>query len=478
MKKLIIALILICVFSFNSEGQKNKTYTVDFKNIGFITESQNINLKKRDWVRLSVTNYNPFLYKIEIEGRDSSIPQPVDLGFLSLLASPDKLTGIVSGFSGLIDPAITTTTAPSKQKKDFNLFSLDISDYDPDTKAKAKAKGINRVIGLQNILKEIDSSITVRLYGIETLRMKINDTLYEISELDEVTRKLNPIFKDLTKDDSTIKKTFKSYRANIFQQKMEVGKEFKIYKTKTAPFKDIINANASLKTACTFIDSFYNTSVLVLNEIDTVVSYKTLSEITKTLQIIGQHSSTYHSLPMQLLDDTKKLKLKMSPRDEQTALPSYETEFVVTGIQKKIWGAGAGIFFSGLHNDNYSFKKQGTDTAFSLVADGQGKAQIGVNTMAYFGEQVGKKANYLGPTFGAGFSIEKNIKPRILMGLIYITGESNRVMISAGAVGGQVSVLSSVYDTKDSYKAPVANYQKDMLKVSGFLSINYSFVNK
>jgi hypothetical protein len=160
-------------------------------------------------------------------------------------------------------------------------------------------------------------------------------------------------------------------------------------------------------------------------------------------------------------------------------LPAYQTSFAIPDYQYRVWGVSGGIFVSGLHNDIYSNRRKENDTTFNLVADKQGKLQVGVNALSYMAWQVqNNRPNYIGVSFGAGMSLESKLKPRVLLGISYITGEKNRINFSAGFVGGYVSVLSDAFSTTVNYAKPAENYQKDILKGNGFISINYSFLSK
>ena len=96
----------------------------------------------------------------------------------------------------------------------------------------------------------------------------------------------------------------------------------------------------------------------------------------------------------------------------------------------------------------------------------------------FVAKQTGKKADYVGLSFGAGISLESKPKPRILLGASYVTGEKNKFVISFGIVAGFVNELSAAFSTTAIYKDVAANYQKDVIRTSSFFSINYSFLNK
>lgn len=75
-------------------------------------------------------------------------------------------------------------------------------------------------------------------------------------------------------------------------------------------------------------------------------------------------------------------------------------------------------------------------------------------------------------------TIESKPKPRVLLDGSFITGEKNRVLFTHGVIGGPVSKLSNGYEAGAAYTKAATDFLKDVLGVSGFFSINYSFLCK
>jgi hypothetical protein len=74
-------------------------------------------------------------------------------------------------------------------------------------------------------------------------------------------------------------------------------------------------------------------------------------------------------------------------------------------------------------------------------------------------------------------SIASTPKPRILAGLTYATGRTNRLLLTIGAVGGPAQTISSAYSTTTTYYAAPGGFTVNTLKAGAFFSLNFSFIN-
>ena len=460
--------------------QPTEDFILDFKSkkLGFPANYKNI--RKRSFVRVKVVNYNPYLYKVVVEGKDSSIVQPTDGGMLSFFLNPDKLTAIAAGILSLPDatpPSINSSKVSSKNKQAF-LKSKTLSESYQYT-----ARTGDTTSKVQNIIQKAIANIDTDRNNILQLRKGVEEKVFEISRQILLQYKLYPECKDFDKDAlaslaSKYERELKTQVETNLEKNKSVYEEFKNYRFEIAPYYPFIQKNIEWKIRHDLIDSFYRMALSELASIDTAINYKKISELLIRFEKLAQNSSCYVSLPIYLFDDAKTITIELKPIGESSTLPPYQTSFAIPGYQNTVSGISAGVFVSGLHNNLYTNKQKVNDTTFNLVSDNVGKIQIGINALAYFATQIGTKANYFGGCFGAGMSIENKPKPRILLGISYVSGEKNRFMISLGLAGGFVSTLSNAYSTDVQYLKAAANYQKDIIKSSAFISMNYSFLSK
>lgn len=450
----------------------------------------NLKIKKGEFIRVKVVNYNPFLYKVNIDNRDSSAPQPNDAGFLGMFLSPDKFSSVAANListigappkSILAAPSQTPTQAQIKSFKNNNVMSNGINDSDIISLLKQLLDTASIV---ETLLDNYVDDTKNKKIRIRQLRTNIEASFAEISKQFALLQKSYLSCGDLNPDDLNAKATtFETQLKSMQQETRNISSVIfdssVLFKFDIAFFNSYINDKPWFKIKSTYIDSFYKIAGAELTGIDTSVSSKKINEMYAAFIKLGQNSTCFTSLPFYVGNDIKVFTINLKPVDDKSNLPSYQTSFSIPNYQAKIWGISGGIFVSGLYNEIYSNKRTTNDTTYNLVLDGQGKLQIGVNALAYTGWQLNStKPNYVGVCFGAGMSIEAKPKPRVLLGASYISGEKNRVIFSAGITGGFVSRKSDAFLTTTNYAKPAENYQKDIMKPSAFFSINYSFLNK
>ncbi|MFT3979541.1 MAG: hypothetical protein QM687_03660 [Ferruginibacter sp.] len=453
-------------------------------------------VKRGDYIRLKLLNYNPLLYKIIVNGTDSAVATPVDGKLLPWFLDPANLTGIIAG---LTDKTGTVPVSIKANIYDFNgavenADSLFINYYEmascdltlpakkgnkplPAADTPKLVSCLKDFYARQGFLME-ESNKQIEMAQKETSRFLL-ETMRRFS----IQRRLYPdcdAFKKLA-DTNGLKKLqadFELYQDGIADMRKAIWRELEIYELTIAALKGLIAKNAELQQHDMYVRKFYSTADSVLKKYGEQVSYTKLGELMTRLETMALYSSCYISLPMLVKDDVKNLNINIKSRYDSLGLPDYNTVLAIPPSQHKTWGISGGIFVSGLHNEMYTVKQ--TDTLYSLVKEKPGTVQLGINALAYMGWRLGEndRHDYLGVSFGAGMSIEAKPKPRVLAGMSFITGDKNRVLFSIGAAGGNVRELSNAYVANASYRAAPADYLVDRMRVSWFVSVNYSFGNK
>ena len=446
-------------------------------------------IKKGDYIRVKVVNYNPFLYKVSVDNRDSSVSQPIDAGFLGMFLSPDKFSGAVAGLISTVG-----TAPPSVQPPKINAAITEKVSY-------LNKNGFSPRMPM--VLKDINDNLLLVLSDQDKVKINLEDYIKHTdstkNEIIALRKKIEEKFYDITAEYANLQKLYldcnsltlsaiqamadsystslKSYLKEARDISYDIYDHSRQFKFTLAPYKTIIDSNATFKIKYNFVDTFFKIAALEVTALDTSVSSKKISEMYAAFMKLAQNTTCYTSLPIYISNDVKVLSISLKPVDDKSNLPAYQTSFAIPDYQYRIWGVSGGIYVCGLKNEIYTNKRI-SDTSFNLIAEKQNKIQIGVNALAYIGWRVFPKSNYLGACFGAGMSLESKPKPRILFGASFITGEKNRVSFSAGLVAGYVNMLSGGFSTTIPYTKPAENYQRDFLKASGFLSINYSFLSK
>jgi len=457
---------------------------------------KNLKIKKGDFIRVKVVNYNPLLYKVSIDNRDSSVTQPTDAGLLGMFLSPDKFTGAVAGLSSQIG---TPPKSPKENKdmawntEDFHgLIGISMRDRS-DKEPKLKQREIDSIIAViksdsakaKELLDKHYAKVLANKGSITGLRKRIDSLLSVISKYYAQLQKMYLGCEELKEENLKVKADEYLDSLNKFSRESKalsagIFTDAYTFKFELTKYVDLIKREfPELSLKHWFIDTFYKIAAAELTGLDTSITTKKNNDVYAAFIKLSQNTVCFTSLPIYIGNDIKLISIGLKPVDQNSNLPSYQTSFSIPNYQPRIWGVSGGIFITGLKNEIYSNRRNPNDTLFRLAAEKQSKVQIGVNALAYMAWQVtAKSPNYAGISFGAGMSLESKPKPRILLGASFITGEKNRIGFTAGIAGGYTSRLSDGFSTSTPYLTAAENYQRDILTTSWFFSINYSFLSK
>ncbi|SFW18619.1 hypothetical protein [Chitinophaga sancti] len=456
-------LLLIVFASAQVYAQKTGTVSLDFKTkaINFPTGS----FQKGDAIQLSITNYNANLYKLEIGDVDTAAVAPPNNGTLiSGLQDDGNLAKLVANLSSAVVAAAPLAVAGNK-----SMFA----DFPPK-----KPKDELSVEDVQQL--EIDTILNMQ-HELYSLKQDAEWILYKYRE-QFLVQTVPAVSCDLSFDAEIkeIAHNMDSLRSALLDLRYRLEVRTIRYVRNISKYAEKIEKDKGLKNNDTLIRKYYediSTSVIAAQENVDLDHQATLICNLRVLQLTS--SGCYVSLPMYLLDDVKKVTISITPRYDSLNLGSYKTTFMLPWVQHKVWGISAGIYTSTLYNDVYSGQQQ-SDSTFSIVQEKHsGKMEFGINALAYTGWNVtgDKSCNYLGMAFGIGMSVSEKPKPRVLLGMSFITGEKNRLMVSAGLIAGFVNRLSSAYKENTTYSGTPGTFVKDGIKPGAFLSVNYSFLN-
>ncbi len=516
---LVIAKVPCCceeetsICSEMSDAVDTKTIAIDFRSKNIASKATIKSVRKGDYVRVKVMNYNPMQYKVVINETDSSVATPIDAKMLISFFDPTSLTSIVGT---LIDKA---GTVPITDKDIQPMLDIDgglVADdgvtvrCDSFTRIcpirdcpKKRITGMNKkgqlvtieVIDTAACLKryytQVSTMILLESDNIEDVKKQIEKKIYDAIRKFSVQNTLYPdceTFKNVVTTEilKTLEIEMEDFSDILDAGIVKMKTDLNDYAVAIASYKEYISKNSSLSVKDSLVKKFYAEALITLTKYRVDVGYEKLATLISKLEVLKLYSSCYVSLPIYVAENIKKINIELKSRIDSLGLPNYNTTLILPPIQHRVWGISSGVFVTGLKNEGYgvqSFTRPrtggGVDTLYNIAVEEDGKAQIGANALAYTGWKLGKgdKPSYWGLCFGAGLSIESKPKPRVLFGGAYITGEKNRLMISVGFVGGYVKQLSTRFNTSTDYTQQPTDFVKDVLKLNGFLSINYSFLS-
>ncbi|WP_132055371.1 hypothetical protein [Pseudocnuella soli] len=454
-------------------------------------------LDKRSAFQVKVVGYNPYLYKLLIDDRDSSVSAAVDSKLLSWFVDPANLSGIVANLASTVGPIPLGNPMPNVAKimqipADFGIRTELMKDgYNVADSAVIPSR--NPTIAYENAESILQAQVVVmeKEQGmLDDFYDQLGNFHLSVTDFFKAQRVMFPSCDDFSKWASAgkmnmVKRTMESYRQRINKLKMTIRDDQTKYHIAISKYREQVDKNQNLKEGDAIVASFYKEAATALTEAAKAVSHKNFADLKAQLEIMANSSTCYTSAPIFMMQRAKTVSIEFKPRFDSLVVPSYKTSFVLPFIQQKVSGISGGIHYSSLSSRSYSNKtvlgSQPGDTLYQLTGNGLGAGQLGINSLAYVGWKADKdnyKANYWGVSFGAGLSIESKPKPRVLLGGSYISGEDNRLLITAGIIAGQVARLSSAFNTTTQYRQPVSDVVVDRLTLGAFLSVNYSFLNR
>lgn len=481
-----------------------KDIVYDFKSKDIKLPNDWRKLKKGDWLRLKVMNYNPYLYKLVIDHKDSSVAAVNDGKLLGWFLDPANLGGIVANIVTKVKDVPPMVEPLSLYKQAANYEAV-IDNRDEIMKVIQKEDPVADTVGKKIVKPTTEDSIEiVQLLQVDQRELikakneafdeqknKIEKKLYDISRKFALLRTLYPDcnkFKYLIPiaEIQQIETDMSSFRKKNSMLLDDATNNLNTYNVAGAPYMKLIAREPKLNAADELIRQFYKELAIKVAKIDSAINYKNMGDIIARLETAALLRSCYTSFPLQVTDDVKKINIEFKPRFDSLGLPAYNSQLLLPLVQHKIWGVSSGIHVSLLRNQGFVNKtipkvQTGADSVYVLTADGQGDVQMGINALAYVGWKGNRdndKPNYWGISFGAGMSLESKPKPRVLLGGSFITGEKNRIVFTLGLIGGQVSKLSKGYEAGAAYTKPATDFLKDVMTIGGFFSINYSFLSK
>ena len=466
----------------NTSESLCKTITIDFEHKNTIIPAFKNHIKRGEPFKIKIINYNPYLYKVSIDHKDSTVSPVGDAQILTWFVDPTNLSSISAGLSAL---QITAASAinPPQEKFELNHISEENTTHSQKIFINKRNEMINKKKKFKEIIDGNKVIIKSQKNDILVLNKNISLKLYEYSKKINFLYELSPNsshFKNIEKTINTLEKAYDTLRLFIFSKKVEITNLFDKYTDEVSSLADLTIQEINYKKADSLIRKFYSEADLSLNIMDSLVSYTELTKLTTVLNGIKSLSTTYTSLPLYFTDDIKKLSIQLIPWKDSLRLLSYNSSIEIPWSQHRIAGVSAGLYYSSLSNKGYSNKMDpnSTDTVYNLIEDNpSNKGEIGINAMAYIAWQIGTNNSFfIGPALGAGMSIENKPKPRIFIGPSILWGDKNKFALSLGLNLGYVQNLSAAYNSSSSYKSPQSGYMKDYLKTGFYLSVHYSFL--
>lgn len=432
-------------------------------------------MKPKNAVQLIILHINPALYNIEINGTDTSNPFIGKSNVLGTIQNPLESGRILPE---IIDKVGTVPLLDEAAKGIYThaliakLAATGVADM-PDNNDKIK-KILDAQVGK---IATVYESIDKEQHKVGELGFQLDTTLagvlktypdckpaYRLSDSFVHSRYMK------------IRESFEPILATLRKQRMEYGIAILPY-----------SAELKLADKSTYIDqtirAFYDTATVQVGRLLMSVGVEKEKAMLAKIRDLGQMECCYKSLPQFFSKERKNIKLTISRRaTEEDNKPSfkYETEFLLPRLPHTVSGIGTGFYADGLVNDNpvvvHARNVVGND-AYTIEEDQSNKVSTGISGLTYLGWRIGEQYSFLGIALGAGLSIEKAPKPRVMIGAAGVFGDTRRLIVSAGYTLGNVRRVSDAYKGKVFQTEP-SGFTRDVLKGSFFFSLSYSILGQ
>jgi hypothetical protein len=469
--------------------------------------------RRGDTVWVSVINYNPYLYQAAVNGTDTATETPTAGALFSSFLNPTNLSTIVAGLApgagaatlslGNISTELNAKVNDARYGIIMATSSQPVRDFmaaDSARKVKPPPPGKHPKLTPEERL-EILAESADEIYqdylqkvkqdqkNIDTLNNNLQEQLYVLSGKTDFlydTVPENGYFNSKVLMD-TLKATYGRLKRQVDVELNKLNEEQFQLNVEIAPLKvlysgknDTVNKN-EVRVRDSLLNNFYVQGIKVLTKLDSTVSMSEVLRRKNAIMQINPLRTTYTSLPLYFLNGPKDITVSITPWSDSSRLPSYNTTIELPLLHYFILGVSAGFYTSWLGDQNYAADSTtsittDTVTSYRLIKDGTSHAEVGAVAHVYAAGRIASEL-YLGGSFGAGVSFAANPKPRLFLGGTLIYGDYNRLVLTVGLATGYTQRMSSAFSLDKPYGSPPTSVTSNVMKVSPFISLTYSFLN-
>jgi hypothetical protein len=253
---------------------------------------------------------------------------------------------------------------------------------------------------------------------------------------------------------------------------------FQSYLDYSIPFSDLISTNKSLARADSVVLNYRKGFYEFMKGYDSLFNYNTILVAVRKAR---NSSEPYVSLPFQITKDLTQLDISITPYESSKNLPSFSTSYLLPHRASFYWMFSTGFFINGLADKNYSNKPKVinvNDTVYNLIEEKTGNVSFGAMALLHTGGYFKNSDIGYHFAFGPGISVEKKPAPRLLLGTGLTMGKQSKIVLTIGAVIGNVKKLSQSYDLTSNYSKPQTEVTVNKMQASWFFGLSYSIFGK
>lgn len=455
-----------------SDGDKNNCSCVTKEICDIIIDFNNRNeiclpkdIKRGDFYRVVFKNFNKNIYNVSINNTNVDIIKAIEVPNFSSI-SLDNLIKLTSTFNYGTNPKTTIDDSLSFQKSgntDKFIFYLNEGLY----------HNIKNLTPTENIIKRIEAykKLTEAIIIIKNNIDLIKDDIYAY--------KNHYIYDSDLGSESDLKILIQNLRLNrndldnLLAALIEQSNQFEkiISDSKKLSQDDLKNIEGFRK--------LHQEATTKINELRDSLSAEKIDALF-TMIIHLSKESYYYSFPIQFTKDQSELKIELTPKNDK--IP-FQKEIIgpytFPMVFPSYWSVGSSFYAGfGFKNERYSVisSVENEVSTYQIVKEESDNLEIGFSALVHRGKKFKNMSDIgLHITFGPGVSIEKNPRPRLLLGGGLSYGDKHNFSLDVGLIAGYVDTKSITVNENELYTVEPTNLTITKLKAGGFFSIGYFF---
>lgn len=449
-------------------------------------------LKKGEYYRLRISHINLNLYKVSVNGKDSSSSTAVHFPTFGDFGL-DAISTLVGGV-GTVVSKVTTYAEKGIAPLDTLLNANSIRSA---AKINSKRQGMGlygdieafvptdpKMHDIQQRLNAFSAEIGAKTATLVQVRTSI-DSLQLVVQLRmlELKQVGTP-----TTGGIDFKKTLArvlALRDQLQKEQKEIAKQQKAYQAMLDEdgVKKIIESDDETKALNGRVaDGFSKLQSTVTEAIASIDASKSAA-LLEGLQVLEANAGhTYVSAPIQYTGGDAKVDVSITPLKPEYNLQTYATSFRFPLANPRYVGVSAGFYGCNLYNDAFSTSSRtliangDTSQVYDLVNEESVRKEFGADLLFSYGRKL-RDGGSFGYHFviGPGVSLTEKVRPRLLVGGGISLGKDHMVMLNTGAIIGFVDRRSNAYHTDGPYAGEPGSPTVTRLDGALFLSIGYLF---
>ena len=464
--KCILAICLAFFLYSPTQSQQNIITITKEKGELKISKLPSQKIKKGDFYKIKLKGVNLNNYKIIINSKDTIISPKVtipDFGsfpieLLQNIIESDEVKTIIANLKEASGK--TSSIIPNAYSNNIGLLTSSDLKKKNTTSDDVIISSAWDEIWLLELEEERIKSFADALWqitqNIDQLKLKIYLSQLNYKR-DSLSKEGLISFKVVLAEIQTLRNQLKSTRVEIQEaiKKSEEGAK---------------EASASTKKAKEAFAKQYADLLTSIESATKSIDAKTIHQLLSSLLYMEDNTKNGFQVTRQFQGEKEMINISLLPWENDSRLPSYHTAFTFpkTTTYTEV---GISFYYSELYDKEYSIIGD-TEMApsYRLVEEDKAKGEIGTTILLRYGGRL-KPGLGIHATIGPGISINRKLRPRLLMGGGFAIGRHHMLTFDGGFIAGYVDRKSNAFNLDVNYATVPEQITIPKLKLNYFISI-------